>query len=75
MTSHLNRLDKTVQMRGHNIWFQCEIRKNSIRDFHLSRALIYSLSGEESLPFSFSFSFFMVGSKLEGKIFLKGKNL
>ena len=22
VTSHLNRLDETVQMRGHNIWFQ-----------------------------------------------------
>ena len=27
VTSHLNRLDETVQMRGHNIWFQREIRK------------------------------------------------
>ena len=27
VTPHLNRLDKTVQMRGHNIWFQREIRK------------------------------------------------
>ena len=24
---HLNRLDETVQMMGHNICFQCEIRK------------------------------------------------
>ena len=22
VTPHLNRLDETVQMRGHNIWFQ-----------------------------------------------------
>ena len=22
VTPHLNRLDKTVQMRGHNIWFK-----------------------------------------------------
>ena len=27
VTPHLNRLDETVQMRGHNIWFQWEIRK------------------------------------------------
>ena len=29
MTPHLNRLDETVQMRGHNIWFRREIRKLS----------------------------------------------
>ena len=28
MTPHLNRLDETVQMRGHNIWFRREIKKN-----------------------------------------------
>ena len=22
VTSHLNRLDETIQMRGHNIWFR-----------------------------------------------------
>ena len=27
VTPHLHRLDETVQMRGHNIWFQTEIRK------------------------------------------------
>ena len=27
VTPHLNRLDETVQMRGHNIWFQHDIRK------------------------------------------------
>ena len=27
MTPHLNRLVETVQMRGHNVQFQCEIRK------------------------------------------------
>ena len=25
--SHLICLAETVEMRGHNIWFQCEIRK------------------------------------------------
>ena len=30
MIPHLNRLDdgETVQMRGHNIWFRLEIKKN-----------------------------------------------
>ena len=28
---HLNRLDETVQKRGHNIWFQREIRKIVIK--------------------------------------------
>ena len=27
VTPHLNRLDETVQMRGHNIWFEREIGK------------------------------------------------
>ena len=27
VTPHLNCLEEMVQMRGHNIWFQCEIRK------------------------------------------------
>ena len=27
VTPHLNRLVETVQIRGHNIWFQREIRK------------------------------------------------
>ena len=27
VTPHLNRLGETVQMRGHNIWFQAEKRK------------------------------------------------
>ena len=36
---HLNRLDETVQMRGHNIWFKGEIRKIIIKYFLLSRAL------------------------------------
>ena len=29
VTPHLNHLAEMVQMRGHNIWFQGEIRKNS----------------------------------------------
>ena len=28
VTSHLIRVIETVQMRGHNIWFQQEIKKN-----------------------------------------------
>ena len=27
VTSHLNRLGETVQMRGHNIWFRWEIKR------------------------------------------------
>ena len=27
VTQHLNRLEETVQMRGHKIWFQWEITK------------------------------------------------
>ena len=27
VTPHLNRLDETVQMRGHNIWFYTELTK------------------------------------------------
>ena len=27
VTPHLNCLNETVQMRGHNIWFELEIRK------------------------------------------------
>ena len=27
VTPYLNRLNETVQMRGHNIWFRWEIRK------------------------------------------------
>ena len=41
MTPHLNHLHKTVQMRGHNIWFWREIRKIIIRYAHLSRALLW----------------------------------
>ena len=26
-TPHLNRLNKTVQMRGHNIWFYAKLTK------------------------------------------------
>ena len=36
VTSHLNNLIETVQMRGHNIW---EIRKIIIKHSLLSRAL------------------------------------
>ena len=36
---HLNRLHETIQMRGHNIWFQREIRKIIIKYSLLSRAL------------------------------------
>ena len=28
VTPHLNRIIETVQMTGHNIWFQWEIRKS-----------------------------------------------
>ena len=31
MTPNLNRLDETVQMKGHNVWFQWEIRKIMIK--------------------------------------------
>ena len=34
MTPHLNRLLKTVQMRGHNIYFDAELTK-IIPDYHL----------------------------------------
>ena len=40
VTPHLKRLDETVQMRGHNIWFCREIRKIIIKYSLLSRALI-----------------------------------
>ena len=40
VTPHLNRLNETVQMRGHNIWFRCEIRKIIIKYSLLSRALL-----------------------------------
>ena len=39
MTPHLNRLEETVQMRGHNIWFQREIRKIIPQILLLSRIL------------------------------------
>ena len=39
MTPHLNRLNETVQMGGHNIWFRCEIRKIIIKYSLLFRAL------------------------------------
>ena len=39
VTPHLNRLNETVQMRGHNIWFRWEIRKIIIKYSLLSRAL------------------------------------
>ena len=31
MTPHLKCLNETVQMRGHNIWFQRKIRKNILQ--------------------------------------------
>ena len=37
---HLNHLDETVQMRGHNIRFGREIRKIIIKYSLLSRALV-----------------------------------
>ena len=44
MTSHLNRLVETVQMRGHNTWFQWDLRKIIpqiiIKYSFLSRALL-----------------------------------
>ena len=43
MIPHLNCLDKMVQMRGYNIWFQLEIRKIIIKYSLLSRALIKHL--------------------------------
>ena len=39
VTPHLNRLDETIQMRGHNIWFRREIRKIIIKYSLLSGAL------------------------------------
>ena len=33
VTPHLNRLDETVQMRGHNICFHTELTKN-IPNYH-----------------------------------------
>ena len=42
VTPHLNRLDETVQMRGHNIGFYAELKKMSliiIKYSRLSRAL------------------------------------
>ena len=41
VTPHLNRLDKTVQLRGHNIWFQSEIRKFITKYSLSSIALCY----------------------------------
>ena len=42
VTPHLNRLDETVQMRGHNMWYYAELMK-IIPNYHqillLSRAL------------------------------------
>ena len=43
VTTHLNRLIKAVQMRGHNICFYAELRKLSLiitKYSHLSRALL-----------------------------------
>ena len=40
VTPHLNRLDETVQMRGHTIWFRRERRKIIIKYSRLSRAPI-----------------------------------
>ena len=39
VSPHLNRLDETVQMRGHNIWIWWEIKKIIIRYSFLSRTL------------------------------------
>ena len=56
VTPHLNRLDEIVQLRGHTIYFQTEIRKNyqtiSIKYSLLSRALS-GLLHCESKPFQF----------------------
>ena len=41
MTPHLNCLDRKVQMRGHNIWFQWEIR-TIIPQLSSNTPLIYS---------------------------------
>ena len=43
VTPHLNRLNETVQMRGHNICFRSKIRKIIIKYSLLSRALRYTL--------------------------------
>ena len=39
VTPHLNRLNETVQMRGHNICFRSKTRKIIIKYSLLSRAL------------------------------------
>ena len=43
MTPHLNRLDETVQMRGHNICFHAELTK-IITNYLPFRAASYSSS-------------------------------
>ena len=40
VTSHLNSLEETVQMRGHSIWFKEKKRKN-IPSLSLNTPLIY----------------------------------
>ena len=47
VTPHLYCLDEMVEMRGHNIWFQLEIRK-IIKFSLLSRALIRIFCGTMS---------------------------
>ena len=42
MTPYLNRLIASAQMRGHNIWFQMEIRKIIICQLSLNTLLILS---------------------------------
>ena len=44
VTPHLNRLNKMVQMRGHNIWFHLEKRKNILL-YHQILSLIFSSEG------------------------------
>ena len=43
VTPHLSRLNETVQIRGHNIWFRWEIRKIIVKNSILSRPLIKAL--------------------------------
>ena len=41
MTPHLNRLDETFQMRGHNVWFYAELTK-ILPNYHQILPLILS---------------------------------
>ena len=43
MTSHLNCIDETVQMRGHNIWFYAELKKIT-PNYHPILALISKMA-------------------------------